>query len=77
MLEKEYDFYKSNKDDLVKKYNNKIIVIQNNEIIGVYNTKAEALQNTTKEHKIGTFLVQEIKDTDEPVIRFYSRVYAQ
>lgn len=77
MLEKEYEFYQKNKEDFCKLYNNKFIVIKNNDVLGAYNSRADALSETIKKHKVGTFLIQEIKDSDEMVIRFHSRVYAK
>ncbi len=77
MLEKEYEFYQTNKDEFVKKYIGKFIVIKNDAVIGVYTSPIEALRESVKTNEMGTFLIQEIKGNDEPVIRFYSRVYAQ
>lgn len=77
MLDKEYEFYQKNKDEFVKKYIGKFIVIKNDKIIGVYDSQVDALKESVKTNDLGTFLIQEIKGNDEPVIRFYSRVFAQ
>ena len=57
-LEKEFNFYIANRAELVKQYNDRFIVIKNQTVIGVYNSRTEAILETTKEHDIGTFLVQ-------------------
>ena len=43
MLEKEFEYYLKNQNDLVEKYNNKYIVIIGEKVVGAYNTDAEAL----------------------------------
>lgn len=58
MLEKEFDYYLAHQDDLVKKYNGKVLVIADERVIGVYNSDAEALDESIKHHKLGTFLIQ-------------------
>jgi len=75
MLEKEYDYFLSNKETLVANYFNRVIVIKGSEVIGDYDTKEEAIRETIKKHKLGTFLIQEISQEELEDIRFYSRVY--
>ena len=36
MLEKEFDFFKTNQESLVKKYKGKILVIVQEEVAGIY-----------------------------------------
>jgi len=57
-LEKEFKYYLDNQDELVKKYNGKVIVIKDCQIIGVYNRGLEAIKDTSKKEKLGTFLIQ-------------------
>ncbi len=76
MLETEYEYYQNNKDELLKQYNGKIIVIIGNNVIGDYNKKNEAIIATKKKHKLGTFLVQKVStEENDQIQRFYSRVY--
>ena len=64
-----------NQDELVKKYNHKFLVIKNCEVIGDYNTYEEALFETSKEHELGTFLIQECTEGDSAYTQtFHSRV---
>lgn len=58
MLEKEFQYYLDNQDELLKKYSGKIIVIIGEEIIGEYDTEVDALVETRKNHELGTFLIQ-------------------
>ncbi len=58
MFEKEMQFFKSNQNDLVKKYNGKTLVIQGWTILGVYASALQAYTETQKEHAVGTFMIQ-------------------
>jgi hypothetical protein len=57
-LEKEFEYYTKNQDELVKQYNGKFIVIKNEQILGAYDSQIEAYEETTKKHEVGTFLIQ-------------------
>lgn len=70
-LKNEFDFYLSHQQELVEKYNGKVIVIKSQEIIGVYDSLGEAIDETKKTHKLGTFLVQEV----EPGTNAYTQTY--
>ena len=58
MLEKEFQYYIQNQDELVKQYNGKFIVIKNDSVIGSYPSHSEAYHTTLKTEEIGTFLIQ-------------------
>ena len=70
-LEKEFKYYIKNQKKLVKKYNNKYIVIKNEDVIGVYNSEIEAVQKTSENEPLGTFLVQKC----EPGKEIYTQTY--
>ena len=70
-LEKEFQFYLNNQDELVKKYNGKFIVIKNCEVIGAYDSEVEAVEKTASTYELGTFLVQKC----EPGTESYSQTY--
>lgn len=58
MLEKSFKYYLKHQSELVKKYNEKFIVIKNEKVIGVFTSHSEAYNETVKEHELGTFLIQ-------------------
>jgi hypothetical protein len=58
MLEREFKYYLDNQKDLVKKHNNKFLVIKGEEVVGVYKTKQEAYDSATAKYKLGEFLIQ-------------------
>ena len=76
-LKDEFDYYLSNKESFVKKYEGKFISIKHHTVICEADTREEAITNTIKMgNEMGTFLVQHVsKDDDETIQRFHSRVY--
>ena len=74
-LEKEFNYYLENQDELVKNYNGKFIVIKDLKIIGAYNSELEAVQKTVEKYELGTFLVQKCEPGSESYTQTYhSRV---
>lgn len=75
MLEKEFQYFLDNQDELVAKYNGKFIVIKNVSVIGSYDSHSDAYAQTTKTEKLGTFLIQHcIPGSDSYTQTFHSRV---
>ena len=74
-LEKEFQYYLENQDELVKRYNGKYVVIIGNKVIGAYGSNQEAYLETAKEHELGTFLIQKCEPgTAAYTMTFRSRV---
>ena len=58
-LEKNFEYYLANLDELAKKYNGKYIALKECKVLGAYNTFNDALLYTEKQgHERGTFIVQ-------------------
>ena len=70
-LREEFNYYLAHQGELVKKHNGKYIVIKNRQVIGVYDSELEAVTETSKQHELGTFLVQKC----EPGTDSYRRIY--
>ncbi len=74
-LEKEFQYYIDNQEDLVQKHKGKFLVIKGQEIIGAYDSEMEAIEETSKNHELGTFLVQKCEPGSESYTQTYhSRV---
>lgn len=74
-LEAEFQYYLDHQDELVEKYDGKVIVIKDQKVIGDYESDIEAITETQKEHPIGTFLVQRCSAGSEGYTQhFFSRV---
>jgi hypothetical protein len=74
VLEKEYKYYTQNKRNILKKYDNRYIVIVGNEVIGGYSSQGEALFSAAQKYPVGTFFVHHVTKGDE-VQKFHSRLY--
>ena len=70
-LEKEFKYYLEHQDELVKKYNERFIVIKDCAVIGVFDSELEAVEKTAEKYELGTFLVQKC----EPGIESYTQTY--
>ena len=70
-LKKEFQYYLEHQDELVKQYNGKFIVIKDNKVIGAYDSELEAVTETSKQHELGTFLIQNC----EPGNSSYTQTY--
>lgn len=74
-LDKEYQYFKDNRQELLKKHKNKFLVIQNEKIVGSYNTELEAYQESVKKFELGTFLLQQcVEEKSEEKAIFHTRV---
>ncbi len=70
-LEKEFQYYLNNQAELVKKYSGKFIVIKGEQVLGAYDSEIEAIEETSREHELGSFLVQKC----EPGTESYTQTY--
>ncbi len=75
MLEKEFKYYLDNQKELVKKYNNRFVVIIGDKVVGDYGSYDEAFCESCKKYKPGTFLIQECTAGEDAYTQtFHSRV---
>jgi hypothetical protein len=74
-LEKEFKYYIAHQEELAKQYNGKFIVIKNCQVIGAYDSEFKAITETSKQHELGTFLVQKCESgTNSYRQMYHSRV---
>ncbi len=59
-LRKEFQFYRDNQDEMVDKYDGKVVAIKDGKVLGAYNSAGEALNKTQKTHELGSFLIQKV-----------------
>jgi hypothetical protein len=71
---KDYQYFLDNRSKLIKKYPNKFLVIKNAAVIGVYDDQVTALTETSKEHELGTFIIQQASPESLETQVFHSRV---
>ena len=58
MLEKEFNYFLNNQNDLVSKYNNKYLVIIGEQVKEVCKSHKEAYNKGKKKYGLGKFLIQ-------------------
>ena len=74
-LEKEFRWYLENQEDLVEKYNGRVIVIKGTTVLGDYDDIVAAVTETSKTEDPGTFLVQKCEPgSDSYTQTYHSRV---
>ncbi len=59
------EFFRANQDELVAKYNGKVLAIKDGAVLGVFESDLEAITETQKSHLLGTFLVRRVRAGDE------------
>ena len=64
-IQKEVDFFRANQDDLVEKYDGKVIAIKDGEVLGVFDSDIEAVTEVQKDYPLGTFLIRRVSAGDE------------
>jgi hypothetical protein len=75
MLDKEFSYYLEHQDELLKKYNNRFVVIIGENVVGSYDSHQQALFQTKKTHKLGSFLIQKCTEGEAAyTMTFHSRV---
>ena len=74
-LDREFEFFKKNKEALLAEHEGKFVVIVSNKVIGAFDDKIEAIENARKNHRPGTFFVKQVCRKEGPIF-FHSRVFS-
>ena len=69
MLDREFQTFQENKQNLVKNHKGKFVLIKDDEIIGIFEYELDAVKQGNEQFKDSHFLVNEITD-DKFKIRF-------
>ncbi|TET35828.1 MAG: hypothetical protein E3J72_09985 [Planctomycetota bacterium] len=56
-LKDELEYFIQNQDELVKKYNGKVVVIKDKQVVGSFEKEAQAFIEMSKKFKPGTFAI--------------------
>lgn len=74
-LDKEYQYFRVNRNELLKQYKDKFIVIKDQKVVGSYSTEQEAYEDSVQKFELGTFLLQKcvVEDEEQKAV-FHSRV---
>jgi len=71
MLEKEFKYYLDHQDELVQKYNGRVIVIAGESVVGDYKDDEDAYFDSKEKYELGTFLIQKCTPGDEAYTRHF------
>ena len=64
-LEKEVEFFRANQEELVAKYDGKVIALKDGIVLGVFESDLAAVIEVQKSHPLGTFLVRRVSAGNE------------
>lgn len=75
MLDKEFKYYLSNKEELVKEYLGKFLIIKDESVVRAFDTELDAYSFGISNFDQGTFLIQQCLPGNENYTQtFHSRV---
>jgi len=67
MLDREWEYYENNRDELVEKYCGKYIVISGDKVIAAYDDEKIAYRETVKNIPLGSFMIHHIAEEEEVI----------
>lgn len=75
LLDKDFNYYIEHQQDLLKKYNGKVLIIQNQEVIKSFDDYSDAYFFASSNLKEGSYLIQTCTPgKDDYTQTFHSRV---
>ena len=69
---KDFDYFLKNYHDFYSEYGHRFLVIKNESVLGAYDSEIDAITETTKEHLLGTFIVQECNGDESGYTNYIS-----
>ncbi len=76
MLEKEFQYFVDHRNELLKKYRGRVLVIVDESVVGDYDTVHDAWNGAVEKYEEGTFLIQRCMDDEDSFHQtFHSRVF--
>jgi hypothetical protein len=77
VLEKEWAYYMSNRDEIVRKYRDKYVVISDDRVVAAYDDENDAYFDTIKSIPLGSFMIHHVTEPEEviqisPIISVYT-----
>lgn len=74
MIIKDFNYFKENRDEIIKEHKGEFVVIKNAEVLGYYKTEENALKDMIeKEHELGSFIIQKCVTAEEDKVMYYTR----
>lgn len=73
-VNKNYDYFEKNIEDLIAKYDGKYVVIKDQKVIFDSLKMEEALEYVKDKYEPGEYIIQKCEKPDDSIQVFYSRV---
>ena len=74
-LRKEFEYFISHRDELLKKYDGRVVIIKDQKVVGDYSDELSAIAAVKDKLQPGTFIVQKVDPgKDSYTQTFHSRV---
>ncbi|MBO5336304.1 MAG: hypothetical protein J6A94_04135 [Lachnospiraceae bacterium] len=70
--EKDFEYFLRNYHDFYLKYGHKFLAIKEEIVLGVFDSEIEAITEITKEHPLGSFIVQECNGDESGYTNYIS-----
>jgi hypothetical protein len=67
VLDREWDYYMNNRDEIVQKYRDKYVVISGDKVVAAYNDRKQAYNETVKSFPLGSFMIHHATEPEEVV----------
>jgi hypothetical protein len=67
MLETELAYYRAHRDEWLKSYRDRFVLVKGEKLIGVFNTQEEALRVGARSFGLNSFLIQRVSEVDKPI----------
>lgn len=71
MIEKDYEYYKAHRAELLREHAGEFVVIENESPLGFYPDQSTAL-DAMKDHELGNFLVKKVVPAEEDVVAIHT-----
>lgn len=65
--QKNFEYFKANLSDLIKKYNGKYLVLENQSVKSFFDSFSNALEWAVKNCKEGSYIIQQATDEKEQI----------
>lgn len=66
-----FKWYLDHQDELVQKYNGRILVIKDNEVKGDFDSEADAYLYAVKKYELGSFMIQKCTPGEDSYTQTY------
>ena len=66
-LQREFEYYLAHQDEMVAKYDGRVIALKDREVLGDYDSELAAFTALRGSHPLGTFLIQRVSEGEEAV----------